>query len=151
MQHCTPLTKDCPEVLTFLQTKHAKASPDFLCSVEFRNTLGHCLTRAQANSAKTFVFINELCTVLKQHALKKKLTLCKVEPDSSESGAQHSTSASLKSKDKRKGKTEEEEGKSEEEQEPSTSGEQGETGEENPEADRKARRALKKQVMINRL
>ncbi|KAM4725233.1 death domain-associated protein 6 isoform 1-T3 [Anableps anableps] len=147
VQHCTPLTKDCPEVLTYLQTKHSKACPDYLCSVEFRNSLGQCLSRAQANVTKTFVYINELCTVLKQHALKKRQTLSKVEPSASESGTHQFTSASLKSKDKRKGKTgeEEDEVKSEEE-EPSTSGEQGEDGEENPEADRKAKRALRKQI-----
>ncbi|KAJ8273757.1 hypothetical protein GJAV_G00105180 [Gymnothorax javanicus] len=72
VEHCTGVTQDCPEVMTFLKAKHAKASPDFLSSVEFRNTLGRCLTRAQSSRAKTFVFINELCTVLKQHTSKKK-------------------------------------------------------------------------------
>uniref|UniRef100_A0A8D3B4V0 Death domain-associated protein 6 n=1 Tax=Scophthalmus maximus TaxID=52904 RepID=A0A8D3B4V0_SCOMX len=47
VEHCSALTQDCPEVLSFLQTKHAKASPDYLSSVEFRNALGRCLTRAQ--------------------------------------------------------------------------------------------------------
>uniref|UniRef100_A0A3Q2C6U1 Death domain-associated protein 6 n=1 Tax=Cyprinodon variegatus TaxID=28743 RepID=A0A3Q2C6U1_CYPVA len=121
VQHCTPLTKDCPEVLTFLQTKHGKACPDYLCSVEFRNTLGHCLTRAQASKSKTFVYIKELCTVLQQHALKKRQALTKVEP-------------------------EEEEVKPEEEDQPSSSGEKGEAGEENQETDKKARRSLKKQI-----
>ncbi|MEQ2212645.1 hypothetical protein XENOCAPTIV_002742, partial [Xenoophorus captivus] len=88
VQHCTSLTKDCPEVLTFLHTKHAKACSDYLSSVEFRNTLGRCLTRAQACVNKTFVYINELCTVLKQHALKKRQTLSKVEASASESGEQ---------------------------------------------------------------
>uniref|UniRef100_A0A3P8WWZ9 Death domain-associated protein 6 n=1 Tax=Cynoglossus semilaevis TaxID=244447 RepID=A0A3P8WWZ9_CYNSE len=72
VEHCSALTQDCPEVLTFLQTKYAKASPDFLKSVEFRNTVGRCLTRAQNNRSKTFVFINELCTVLRQHCIKKR-------------------------------------------------------------------------------
>ncbi|MED6254642.1 hypothetical protein ATANTOWER_030870 [Ataeniobius toweri] len=144
VQHCTPLTKDCPEVLTFLHTKHAKACSDYLSSVEFRNTLGRCLTRAQACVNKTFVYINELCTVLKQHALKKRQTLSKVEPSASESGTHQSTSASLKSKDKIKCKTGEEE--DEEEQQPSGSGEQGDMGEEDQEAERKAKRALRKQI-----
>ncbi|KAI3357073.1 hypothetical protein L3Q82_015449 [Scortum barcoo] len=52
VEHCLAVTQDCPEVLTFLQTKHSKASPDYLSSVEFRNTLGRCLTRAQANRSK---------------------------------------------------------------------------------------------------
>ncbi|XP_032437250.1 death domain-associated protein 6 isoform X1 [Xiphophorus hellerii] len=148
VQHCTPLTNECPEVLTFLQTKHSKACPDYLCSVEFRNSLGQCLTRAQGNVGKTFVYINELCTMLKQHSVKKRQTLSKVEPSASESGSHQSTSASLKSKDKRKGGTgEEEDGvQSEEKEQPTTSGDPGETREENPEADRKARRALRKQI-----
>uniref|UniRef100_A0A096M742 Death domain-associated protein 6 n=1 Tax=Poecilia formosa TaxID=48698 RepID=A0A096M742_POEFO len=132
VQHCTPHTNDCPEVLTFLQTKHSKACPDYLCSVEFRNALGQCLTQAQGNVGKTFVYINELCTVLKQHSVKKRQTLSKAEPSASESGSHLSTSTSLKNK--------------EEEEQPSTSGEPGETGEEKPEADRKARRALRKQI-----
>ena len=65
--------------MTFLHAKHAKASPDFLASVEFRNTLGRCLTRAQANRSKTFVYINELCTVLKQRAAKRRQTLTKAQ------------------------------------------------------------------------
>ncbi|KAK5612500.1 hypothetical protein CRENBAI_012916 [Crenichthys baileyi] len=125
VQHCTPLTKDCPEVLTFLHTKHDKACSDYLSSVEFRNTLGRCLTRAQACINKTFVYINELCTVLKQHALKKRQTLSKVEPSASDSG---------------------EEEDEEEQQQPSGSGEQGDMGEEDQEAERKAKRALRKQI-----
>lgn len=70
--HCSTLTQDCPEVLTYLQGRHAKASSDYLSSVAFRNTLGSCLTRAQANRSKTFVYINELCTVLRQHSAKRR-------------------------------------------------------------------------------
>ncbi|XP_017563966.1 death domain-associated protein 6 isoform X1 [Pygocentrus nattereri] len=73
--HCTLHTQDHPEVVTFLQTKYSKASPDFLMSVEFRNALGRCLTRAQANTAKTFVYINELCTLLKQHSAKRRVLM----------------------------------------------------------------------------
>lgn len=146
MTHCTPVTKDCPEVLTFLQKKHDKASPDFLSSVEFRNTLGRCLTRAQANHSKTFVYINEMCTVLRQHTAKKRQPLSKAEPSAEKSGA--STSVSLKFKDKSKGKTEEEEDqeKSAAEEESSTSEIQEKPKEEDPESERKAKRALKKQV-----
>ncbi|XP_030633695.1 death domain-associated protein 6 [Chanos chanos] len=78
VEHCSTHTQDCPEVMTFLHTKYSKASPEFLCSVEFRNTLGRCLTRAQAKSSKTFVYINELCTVLKQHAAKRRHNLSTV-------------------------------------------------------------------------
>uniref|UniRef100_A0A8C5A196 Death domain-associated protein 6 n=1 Tax=Gadus morhua TaxID=8049 RepID=A0A8C5A196_GADMO len=73
--YCSTLTQDCPEVLAFLHTKHAKASPPFLASVEFRNALGRCLTRAQANRAKTFVYINEMCTLLRQHSSKRRQSL----------------------------------------------------------------------------
>lgn len=104
MDHCSAFTQDCPEVLTFLKTRHSKASPDYLSSVEFRNTLGRCLTRAQAHRSKTFVFINELCTVLKQHAAKKKIITTKVDPGpcTSASASLQSTSALLKRKDKTK-------------------------------------------------
>ncbi|XP_076006061.1 death domain-associated protein 6 isoform X2 [Genypterus blacodes] len=98
VEHCSTVTQDCPEVLTFLQTKHNKASPDFLSSVEFRNTLGRCLTRAQSNHSKTFVYINELCTVLRQHTIKKRLSATKLEPGPSTSAPPflQSTSGSLK-------------------------------------------------------
>lgn len=83
VEYCSTHTKEHPEVMTFLHAKHAKASPDFLASVEFRNTLGRCLTRAQASHSKTFVYINELCTVLKQHAAKRRQTLTKAQPAAS--------------------------------------------------------------------
>lgn len=83
MDHCLADTKDCPEVLSYLKTRHTKAFPEYLSSVEFRNTLGRCLTRAQAQRSKTFVYINELCTVLKQHTEKKRQVLAKAERDSS--------------------------------------------------------------------
>ncbi|XP_018529623.1 death domain-associated protein 6 [Lates calcarifer] len=149
VDHCSPLTQDCPEVLTFLQTKHSKASPEYLSSVEFRNTLGRCLTRAQANRSKTFVYINELCTVLRQHAAKKRQTLTKVEPGSSTSTSStlQSTSVTLKSKDKTKGKMDEEEkGVKLEDEQPSTSGLQENNKEEEQEAQKKAKRASRKQI-----
>ncbi|XP_028819522.1 death domain-associated protein 6 [Denticeps clupeoides] len=74
VKYCQQQTTDCPEVLTFLEAKHKKATPEFLSSVEFRNTLGRCLTKAQENKTKTFVYINELCTVLKQHSTKRRLS-----------------------------------------------------------------------------
>lgn len=141
VEHCSPLTKDCPEVLTFLQNKHDKASSDFLSSVEFRNTLGRCLTRAQANHSKTFVYINELCTVLRQHGIKKRQTLTKVQPGSSTSSTLQATSVSLKGKSK----TSEEKKATEltaEEEKASTSGLQ----EDIDENEKKAKRASRKQI-----
>ncbi|XP_005465290.1 death domain-associated protein 6 isoform X1 [Oreochromis niloticus] len=150
VEHCRPLTEDCPEVLTFLQTKHSKACPDFLSSVELRNTLGRCLTRAQANRSKTFVYINELCTVLKQHAIKKRQTLSKVDPGPSTSTSSdlQSTSVTLESTNKSKGNLdEEEEGvqPAADEEQPSTSGQQ-ENREADREEERKAKRASRKQI-----
>lgn len=157
VEHCSALTQDCPEVLTFLQTKHSKASPEYLSSVEFRNTLGHCLTRAQANRSKTFVYINELCTVLKQHAAKKRQTVTKVEPGpcTSTSSSTPSTSVTLKSKDKSKVTVEEEEEdrvkSAAEDKQPSTSGLQEgeeESNKEEQQAEKKAKRASRKQVSV---
>lgn len=156
MEHCSALTQDCPEVLTFLQTKHSKASPEYLSSVEFRNTLGHCLTRAQANRSKTFVYINELCTVLKQHAAKKRQIITKVEPGpcTSTSSSTPSTSVTLKSKDKSKVSVEEEEDRvksATEDKQPSTSGLQEgeeESNKEEQQAEKKAKRASRKQVSV---
>ncbi|XP_029919934.1 death domain-associated protein 6-like [Myripristis murdjan] len=159
VQHCSSVTQDCPEVLTFLQAKHTKASPEFLSSVEFRNTLGRCLTRAQANRSKIFVYINELCTVLRQHAVKRRLPLTKAEPGppTSASVSSPSTSVSLKSKDKTKvhAVAEEEEVKKEgmntgEDDEPSTSGLQEDredkNGQEQEETEKKKRRASRRQI-----
>lgn len=145
MEHCKPLTKDCPEVLTYLQAKHTKASPDFLSSVEFRNMLGRCLTRAQSNLTKTFVYINELCAVLKQHTVKRRQILCNAEPSTAESSTSQSTS--LKFKDKSKCKTEEEnEVKPAADVGSSTLENQEKIKEEDQESVRKANRALRKQV-----
>ncbi|KAM8766443.1 death domain-associated protein 6 isoform 1-T2 [Acanthopagrus schlegelii] len=154
VEHCSALTQDCPEVLTFLQTKHSKASPEYLSSVEFRNTLGHCLTRAQANRSKTFVYINELCTVLKQHAAKKRQTITKVEPGpcTSTSSSTPPTSVTLKSKDKSKVKVDEEKDRvksAAEDKQPSTSGlQEGEEegNKEEQQAEKKAKRASRKQI-----
>lgn len=156
VEHCSALTQDCPEVLTFLQTKHSKASPEYLSSVEFRNTLGHCLTRAQANRSKTFVYINELCTVLKQHAAKKRQIVTKVEPGpcTSTSSSTPSTSVTLKSKDKSKVEVEEEEDRVKStaaDKQPSTSGLQEgeeESNKEEQQAEKKAKRASRKQVSV---
>ncbi len=75
VEHCSKYSQDHPEVVTYLQSRYSKALPTFLSSVEFRNSLGRCLTRAQANTGKTFVYINELCTVLKQHTARKRTSI----------------------------------------------------------------------------
>lgn len=118
--------------MTFLHAKHSKASPNFLASVEFRNTLGRCLTRAQASRTKTFVYINELCTVLKQHSDKRRQTVVKVEPTAGEK---------YEMKEKR-----EEEAQTEEL--PSTSGQQEAKEEEavEDEKEKKTRKASRRQV-----
>ncbi|KAI3358144.1 hypothetical protein L3Q82_003145 [Scortum barcoo] len=150
VEHCSALTQDCPEVLTFLQTKHSKASPDYLSSVEFRNTLGRCLTRAQANRSKTFVYINELCTVLKQHAAKKRQNITKVEsgPCTSTSSPLQSTSVTPKSKHRTKVEMgEEEEVKpSAEEKQPSALELQEDSKNKEEEVEKKAKRASRKQI-----
>lgn len=80
--------------MTYLRSQHAKASPDFLSSVEFRNTLGRCFSRTKKKNSKIYVYINELCTVLKQHSAKRKLTAVKVESGPCNlAGARQSTSA----------------------------------------------------------
>uniref|UniRef100_A0A8C6UAB1 Death domain-associated protein 6 n=1 Tax=Neogobius melanostomus TaxID=47308 RepID=A0A8C6UAB1_9GOBI len=129
VEYCTAQTQDCPEVITFLQTKHDKASPTFLTSVEFRNVLGRCLTRAQANRAKTFVYINELCTVLRQHGIKKRQSLVQHETPTSQSASVDQPKAEGKA------------GAVEEDEQPSTSGVS-----EDPEAGRKAQRKSRKQI-----
>ncbi|KAG7500483.1 death domain-associated protein 6-like [Solea senegalensis] len=100
VEHCSALTQDCPEVLTFLQTKYTKASPDYLSSVEFRNTLEQCLTCVQTNRSKTFAFINELCIVLRNRAAKKRQILTRVESGSSSSSSLQSAFVMLKGKGK---------------------------------------------------
>ncbi|XP_043092085.1 death domain-associated protein 6-like [Puntigrus tetrazona] len=46
VEHCSKHSQDHPEVVTYLQSRYSKALPTFLTSVEFRNTLGRCLTRS---------------------------------------------------------------------------------------------------------
>ncbi|XP_034400919.1 death domain-associated protein 6 [Cyclopterus lumpus] len=146
VEHCSTVTQDCPEVLDFLHTKHAKSSPEYLSSVEFRNTVGRCLTHTQAKRSKAFVYISELCTALKQHAVKRRQTLTKVEP-----GSSTITSSVLqcnsdlpkredKSKDKMNVKT------AAEDKQPSTSGLQEADNKQEPEAEKKAKRASRRQI-----
>lgn len=134
MEHCSAQTKECPEVLDYLQLKHSKTCPEFLSSVEFRNTLKGCLTRAQNNRSKTFVFINELCTVLKQHRDKRRVTLSKAAPSTSTSASVQSTSVPPNSE------------KRSDEEQPSTSGVQEENKEQDQKEEKRAKRASRKQV-----
>uniref|UniRef100_A0AAQ4PY21 Death domain-associated protein 6 n=1 Tax=Gasterosteus aculeatus aculeatus TaxID=481459 RepID=A0AAQ4PY21_GASAC len=145
VEHCSSLTQSCPEVLTFLQTKHAKASPEYLSSVEFRNTLGRCLTRTQANRSKAFVYINELCTALRQHAVKRRQTLTKVQAGPSTSSSTLQFTSDLP---KRKDGTKEEEAANPaaEDKQPSTSGLQEGDNREDQEAQKRAKRASRKQI-----
>ncbi|NWQ72608.1 DAXX protein, partial [Neopipo cinnamomea] len=72
---CAPATREHPEVLPFLRARHARARPEFRGSAEFRNILGRLLRRLRSRRSKTFVYINELCTVLKARALRRRLPL----------------------------------------------------------------------------
>uniref|UniRef100_A0AAV2K3K1 Death domain-associated protein 6 n=1 Tax=Knipowitschia caucasica TaxID=637954 RepID=A0AAV2K3K1_KNICA len=129
VEHCSAQTQDCPEVITFLKTKHGKATSSFLSSVEFRNSLGRCLTRAQANRSKTFVYINELCTLLRQHGDKKRQSLAKPE------------ASTLKSASNQFSSDQEVKADMEEQEKPSTSGMNNDT-----EPDKKSVRKSKKQI-----
>lgn len=75
VDYCSKLTSEHPEVILFLQGKYDKANPSYVSSVEFRNTLGRCLTRVQTKRSKIFVYINELCTALKANTQKRKVSL----------------------------------------------------------------------------
>ncbi|NXP42946.1 DAXX protein, partial [Leiothrix lutea] len=72
---CAPLTQEHPEVLPFLSSRHLRAHPDFRGSAEFRNILSRLLRRVRGRRRKVYVYINELCTVLKARALRRRLPL----------------------------------------------------------------------------
>ncbi|NXF42210.1 DAXX protein, partial [Nyctibius bracteatus] len=75
LELCTHLTEEHPEVIPFLTGRHQKTNPDFLASAEFRNVLSRCLSRIRTRRHKVYVYINELCTVLKAHTRRRKLPL----------------------------------------------------------------------------
>uniref|UniRef100_A0A8C5LA13 Death domain-associated protein 6 n=1 Tax=Jaculus jaculus TaxID=51337 RepID=A0A8C5LA13_JACJA len=75
LELCKTHTSDHPEVVPFLHKLQQRAQPLFLASAEFCNILSRVLSRAQSQPAKLYVYINELCTVLKAHSTKKKLNL----------------------------------------------------------------------------
>ncbi|XP_078497760.1 death domain-associated protein 6 isoform X2 [Lissotriton helveticus] len=75
MDLCGNETTEHPEVMSFLLGRYQKASPAFLASTEFRNVIARCITRVQNKKSKVYVYINELCTVLKSNSEKKKVAL----------------------------------------------------------------------------
>ncbi|KAM4834759.1 death domain-associated protein 6 isoform 1-T2 [Thomomys bottae] len=72
---CKTQTADHPEVVQFLSSRQQRAQSLFLASAEFCNILSQVLSRARSRPAKLYVYINELCTVLKAHSTKKKVNL----------------------------------------------------------------------------
>ncbi|NXX39729.1 DAXX protein, partial [Tricholaema leucomelas] len=82
---CSRLTEEHPEVLPFLSSRHQKATKEFLASVELGNILRRCLGRVKLRPSKVYVYINELCTVLKAHTQRRKLPLAPPPPPSSSS------------------------------------------------------------------
>ncbi|XP_077363326.1 death domain-associated protein 6 isoform X2 [Festucalex cinctus] len=140
VEHVVTVTQDCPQVLEFLKKNHAKACSNYLSSVEFRNSLGRCLTRLEANRSRVFVYIYELCMVLKQHKdrSKKKKNL----ENHSTSTSDCPLSSSLTSKTVATGAREQEGNPATEDEKPSTSGLQ----EERQKAEKKASRASRKQI-----
>uniref|UniRef100_A0A8C0D431 Death domain-associated protein 6 n=1 Tax=Balaenoptera musculus TaxID=9771 RepID=A0A8C0D431_BALMU len=84
LELCKTQTADHPEVVPFLYNRQQRAHSLFLASAEFCNILSRVLSRAQSRPAKLYVYINELCTVLKAHSAKKKLNLAPAATTSSE-------------------------------------------------------------------
>ncbi|XP_062953242.1 death domain-associated protein 6 isoform X1 [Cynocephalus volans] len=84
LELCKMQTADHPEVVPFLYNRKQRAQSLFLASAEFCNILSWVLSRAQSRPAKLYVYINELCTVLKAHSAKKKLNLAPAATTSSE-------------------------------------------------------------------
>ncbi|XP_074092668.1 death domain-associated protein 6 isoform X2 [Macrotis lagotis] len=72
---CKKQTREHPEVVPFLCNRRQRARPTFLASAELRNVLSRVLSRAQTRPTKLYVYINELCTVLKAHSIKRKVPL----------------------------------------------------------------------------
>lgn len=75
LELCKMQTADHPEVVPFLYNRQQRAHSLFLASAEFCNILSRVLSRARNRPAKLYVYINELCTVLKANSAKKKLNL----------------------------------------------------------------------------
>lgn len=84
LELCKAQTADHPDVVPFLCKRQQRAHPLFLASAEFCNILSRVLSRAQSQPTKLYVYINELCTVLKAHSAKKKLNLAPAATTSGE-------------------------------------------------------------------
>lgn len=93
LELCKMQTADHPEVVPFLYKLQQRAQSLFLASAEFCNILSRVLSRARNRPAKLYVYINELCTVLKAHSTKKKLNLACVASAPSESSGDNPPSA----------------------------------------------------------
>ncbi|XP_044540646.1 death domain-associated protein 6 [Gracilinanus agilis] len=79
---CKKQTGEHPEVVPFLCNRRLRARPTFLASAELRNVLSRVLSRAQARPTKLYVYINELCTLLKAHSTKRKVPLTPASTES---------------------------------------------------------------------
>lgn len=79
-------------MVPFLCKLHQRAQSLFLASAEFCNILSRVLSRSQKRPAKLYVYINELCTVLKAHSTKKKLYLAPAATTPSEPSGNNPTS-----------------------------------------------------------
>ncbi|EHB06453.1 Death domain-associated protein 6 [Heterocephalus glaber] len=84
LELCKMQTSDHPEVVPFLCKLQQRAHSVFLASAEFCNILSRVLSRARSRPSKLYVYINELCTVLKAHSAKKKLNPAPVATAASE-------------------------------------------------------------------
>ncbi|XP_021073412.1 death domain-associated protein 6 [Mus pahari] len=84
LELCKTQTSDHPEVVPFLHKQQQRAQSVFLASAEFCNILSRVLARSRKRPAKLYVYINELCTVLKAHSIKKKLNLAPAASTASE-------------------------------------------------------------------
>lgn len=93
LELCKMQTADHPEVVPFLYKVQQRAQSLFLASAEFCNILSRVLSRARNRPAKLYVYINELCTVLKAHSSKKKLNLACAASAPSESSGDNPPSA----------------------------------------------------------
>lgn len=71
-------------MVPFLHKLQQRAQCVFLASAEFCNILSRVLARSRKRPAKLYVYINELCTVLKAHSTKKKLNLAPAASTASE-------------------------------------------------------------------
>ncbi|XP_053427793.1 death domain-associated protein 6-like [Nycticebus coucang] len=89
LELCKLPTADHPEVVPFLHRRQQRAHSLFLASAEFCNILSRVLSRARSQPAKLYVYISELCTVLKAHSAKKKVNLAPAPTTSSEPSGSH--------------------------------------------------------------